>query len=312
MAKIKITTSKKYHNKIITYFTENIINPHCDLFRSLYHMEGMTIQINSVKKTLGQYKILKQYSSGSTSTVYKIQNTKGDFFCLKVYLDEDVEIFPGESYLKSSHLVNTNIPYMAKVYEVNKYVEDGNDVHYSILEFVNGLHLFEYINTKEYDSQFVKDLAYRLYQANNHLLQNNLGHRDITTSNILVKNDGSSVLIDFGMISRTDTDNFTYEESAFFYPELYDIIGLPNNINYNEIPTYWRIITLFQIKRVINDVIIRKSRMTFSDLKVYLKLEYEIRLLAAFNNKPVALLNTGKELLKFFRRISNKMVYFKK
>lgn len=275
-------------------------------------MDEMTFKVSSTKNSLSQYKILETYSNGSSAVVYKVEDEEGDFFCLKVYMDEDVEVFPGESYLKSSHLVKADIPYMAKVYEVNKYVEDDKEVHYSILEFVNGSHLFEYITDNEYDSHFIKDLSYRLYHANNQLLEKGLGHRDITTSNILVTEDGASVLIDFGQISRTDTFDFTFEESSFFYPELYDIIGLPNDINYDELPIYWRIITLFQIKRVINDVIIKKNKTTYTDLKVYLKLEYEIRLLAAFNNKPVALFNTAKELLKFFRRIRNKMVYFKK
>lgn len=268
--------------------------------------------IHSLKgNPLNKYTILEKHLEGSTAKVFKVMNDKGEIFCLKVYYDDE-EIFPGDINLKESHLLHTDIPTLAKVYEVDKYVEDGKEVHYSIMEYVNGIPLYEFIKTKKYNTDFVKSLANKLYKANDLMLERNLAHRDITTSNVLITSSGDCMLIDFGMISDTHTDDLTELEKEFWNDELKEILGNTKPLDKETLPKYWRIITLFEIRRVIHDVIVKKRKLNVRDIKIYINLDYEIRMLITNNNKAFAILHVLKQLVKLSRRIMFKMVYFQK
>lgn len=274
-------------------------------------MQEVTDQINSIENHIDRYEKLEEHLHGTTADVYKVADENGDIFCLKVYHDKCAEIFPGEVYLKERHLINEHIPHVAKVYAVNKYRKGGKDVHYSIMEYVNGISLFDYMNAGQYDSHFVEQLASRMYEANKRLLKMNLAHRDMTVFNILVADDGATVLIDFGHISRNDTVDLTKKEKDFFYEELAEIIDLPKRLDSDKMPLYWNMITLFKIKRVVNDVIIKKKgAVTYRDIKAYLNLEYEIRLLTCGNKPHVAMFKTCMSFFKVLRRVYLKMLYF--
>ena len=266
---------------------------------------------HSKENPLNEYHILDKHLRGSTARVYKVKNAKGEIFCLKVYYDDE-EIFPGDNTLKESHLLNTNIPSLTKVYEVDKYFENNKEVHYSIMEYVNGIPLYEFIKTKKYDTSFVKSLATKLYKANDLLLEKKLAHRDITTSNVLITSQRDCLLIDFGMISDTHTDDLSELEKEFLDDELREILGSTKPLDKETLPKYWRIITLFEIKRVIHDVIVKKRRKTLKDLKIYFDVYYEIQMLATDGNKISVLYHVFKEFVKLSRRIMFKMVYFQK
>lgn len=271
----------------------------------------MTNQFKTKQQVFDGYEVLDQHSGGTTATIYKIGNSAGDKYCVKIYNDNKAEIFPKETTIKEAHLVKHDIPYLVKVYEVGKFIENGKEVHYSVMEYVNGIALDEYINSKEYDSSFVEHLAKRLCRANNLLLERNLAHRDIKTSNVVIDKEGNGVLVDLGLLSRTDTEELTDKEKAFLDEELKEVFGSLKPLTKEMLPRYWRAITLFQIGRVINDVLVRKGKVTFRDIKNYLEIEYEVRLICYDNNKILALIATLKHWVKLLRRIRLNMSYFK-
>lgn len=159
--------------------------------------------------------------TGSYAQVFKYHD---DFYDTDVVIkradknlnEKEIERFKKEySIMKSM-----NSPYILKVY---RYEEKNNEYY---AEFVDET-LYDYIirNNSKLSVEKRKNIAYQIFKAFSYIHSNELLHRDISLTNVLIKHyDNSDIIIisDFGLVKEKDS-NLTTTES--------DIKGSLNDSN---------------------------------------------------------------------------------
>ena len=151
----------------------------------------------------GNLEVLKQLAFGGLSAVYLCQLNKLDLIVLKESVvplnskeslkNKAAEMFKREASL----LVNLDHPQLVKV--VDFFTE--NDRTYLLLGYQEGLNLRQLIREQGPQSENrVIEIAISLIQPLNYLhsLSPPVVHRDISPENIILKEDDTAVLIDFG------------------------------------------------------------------------------------------------------------------
>ena len=180
------------------------------------------------EKTLreGKIKIVRQLAFGGFSAIYLAQKDGVDLIVLKeavVPPSADPEAKKqAEEYLKkeSKMLFGLSHPNIARVLDF--FVEE--DRHYLVLEYIHGQDLRQLVKQHGAQSQvkvalWAKDILSILQYLHNH--EPPIVHRDLTPDNIVLKNDGSLILIDFGAANEfvgTATGTLIGKQ-AFIAPE---------------------------------------------------------------------------------------------
>lgn len=151
----------------------------------------------------GRLKVLMQLSSGGLSAVYLAEQANKELAVVKEAVlppageeatrEKARELFKREAAL----LTKLDHPNIAKV--LDHFSENGRD--YMVLEFVPG-HTLRQLVTKQgkLKSEVVVDYAKQIADILDylHTLEPPVVHRDISPDNILLRDDGRLVLIDFG------------------------------------------------------------------------------------------------------------------
>lgn len=164
---------------------------------------------------------IKPIGIGSYAQVFKYHD---DFYDTDVVIkranknlnEKEIERFKKEySIMKSM-----NSPYILKVY---RYEEKNNEYY---AEFVDET-LYDYIirNNSKLSVEKRKNIAYQIFKAFSYIHSNELLHRDISLTNVLIKHYDNSDIIkisDFGLVKEKDS-NLTTTES--------DIKGSLNDSN---------------------------------------------------------------------------------
>lgn len=168
-----------------------------------------------------RYKILELLGVGGMSNVYCALDLKLDrkvsFKVLKEdFIDEEfIEKFSKEARAaaKISHI---NI---ANVYDVGN---DGN-VHYIVMEYIDGYTLKDVIKTKApFSNEEVLGMAIQVANALEVAHGANIIHRDIKPQNILVTKEGAVKVTDFGIARFSTSHTITMEvmgSAEYFSPE---------------------------------------------------------------------------------------------
>jgi tRNA A-37 threonylcarbamoyl transferase component Bud32 len=152
----------------------------------------------------GMYEVRMQLASSGLSAVYLVAQTSGRKVVLKESaLPEDTsaaarakakELFEREAKL----LARMDHPQITKV--LDHFVEDGRE--YIVLEFIPGMSLRQLVQLRgrrspEKVAHWAIEIAEILRYL--HSLDPPIVHRDLTPDNLILRSDGSIVLIDFGV-----------------------------------------------------------------------------------------------------------------
>jgi predicted Ser/Thr protein kinase len=151
----------------------------------------------------GRLKVVRQLAFGGLSAIYLVQREGLDLVCLKEAVipasaDEDsrlkaVEMFNREAAL----LIKLNHPQIAKVLD---HFDDGGR-NYLLIEYINGQDLRQLVKQHgpqaeetvlRWGLQVAEILAY-LHDRSVPII-----HRDVTPDNLVVRDDGTLTMIDFG------------------------------------------------------------------------------------------------------------------
>ncbi|NMC28264.1 MAG: Stk1 family PASTA domain-containing Ser/Thr kinase, partial [Syntrophomonadaceae bacterium] len=172
----------------------------------------------------GRYELLEIIGEGGMSTVYKARDRVLDrIVAVKILRSEFasdkgfVEKFKSEALAVASF----SHPNIVNIYDVGQ----ENDVHYIVMEFVDGKTLKEIIREQAPLSvaQAV-NIAVGVCDGVHHAHEKGIIHRDIKPHNILITEQGMVKVADFGIARAISTSTITYGKNIvgsvhYFSPE---------------------------------------------------------------------------------------------
>ena len=160
-----------------------------------------------VTKTISHYEILAPIAEGGMGVVYRAVDTRlGRPVAIKV-LRHDAP--PGSEsrkrFVQEARAASAlNHPHIVTIYEIGR---DG-DGDYIAMEYVAGRSLAQTIGRDRIPVGTALDYAVQIADALTAAHRAGILHRDLKPANIMVTDDGSIKVLDFGLAKLTDTADF--------------------------------------------------------------------------------------------------------
>lgn len=162
----------------------------------------------------GRYDVIEKIGTGGMATVYKAKdNLLNRFVAIKVLRDSlEGEESVVKNFIKEAQscasLVHNNI---VSVYDVGC----DSDMNYMVMELVDGITLKEYIKEKgALPWQEACDYAIQISQGLNEAHSKNIIHRDIKPQNIIMTQDKTLKVTDFGIARAAASETTMVGSSA--------------------------------------------------------------------------------------------------
>ena len=147
----------------------------------------------------GRYEILEKIGSGGMSVVYKAKcHTLNRLVAIKVLKEEFAsdENFVSKFKMEAQAAARLSHPNIVNVYDV----VDEENLHYIVMELIEGITLKSYIEKKELlDSKEAIGIAIQVAQGIAAAHEQHIIHRDIKPQNIIISKDGKVKVADFGI-----------------------------------------------------------------------------------------------------------------
>lgn len=147
----------------------------------------------------GRYELEEKIGSGGMAIVYKARcHLLKRHVAVKVLRPELVEDeeFVARFKRESQAAASLSHPNIVNIYDVG----EENGIYYIVMEYVKGKTLKEYIREKgKLDWEEAVRIAIQICSALKHAHKNGIIHRDIKPQNILVSEDGTVKVTDFGI-----------------------------------------------------------------------------------------------------------------
>lgn len=172
----------------------------------------------------GRLQILRQLSFGGFSAVYLARQSGGSFVVVKESSfpqTDDVQSKASELFQRE-HALLTKLDH-ANIAKVHDYFVESMR-HYMVMEHITGIDLNRLVmQSGPQSAENVRNWLIQVASALNfiHTMSPPMVHRDVTPDNLLLKPDGTLVLIDFGA-AKEIVENFTgtiIGKQAFIAPE---------------------------------------------------------------------------------------------
>jgi serine/threonine-protein kinase len=217
---LKLNSSKLYrlylrlHSGKFLLVQENAreeeVNELCQRLQNIFGVETVehTRRVGRKKGQwlhLGDYQIEKELSHGGMGKVFLATDRRTQ---ARVALKILPACFALEERYVTSFARETRIlqklshPAIVKVFDVGRESGPKGDVYFFAMEFIEGRPLADLIAKHELNYEKSSQVALEVSLALDYLHKHGVVHRDIKPSNIMVRTNGSIVLIDFG-IART-------------------------------------------------------------------------------------------------------------
>ena len=157
-------------------------------------------------ETPSQYEVLGQLGRGGMGVVYKARHVPLDrIVAIKMILAgkhasaDALARFrqEAEAAAKLSH------PNIVSVYEVGEY----HGMPYFSLEYIDGSPMSDLLATASLSSQRSAELLEQVARAVHHSHQQGVVHRDLKPANVLITENGTPKVADFGLAKRLDEEN---------------------------------------------------------------------------------------------------------
>lgn len=208
-----------------------------DLLKNLESRSLLTSwQVSRIKKdewdelVLGDFKLMYQNASGSFARVFRAGSVNdGHMVGIKVLRSrwaqerKQVDDFHREAQLGMTLMHENIVP----IYDHGTKNCSSGDIHYLVMEFVEGGNLRDFIQIRKQLSaletmQYGLDIAQGLKAA----LAMGFTHRDLKLTNVLMSSKGVAKLVDFGLAG---TDDESHHQRAVEYATLEKATGAPQN-----------------------------------------------------------------------------------
>lgn len=156
--------------------------------------------------TLGNHEIIEPLGRGGMGLVYKARHRAlNRIVALKVILagpladTDDIQRFHTEAQAAA----RLDHPGIVPVYEVGQF--DGRP--YFTMGFVDGPTLAQFLGARPIDPQQAAQLSEKISRAVHYAHEHGVVHRDLKPSNILLDQDGTPRISDFGLAKLTASDS---------------------------------------------------------------------------------------------------------
>lgn len=171
-----------------------------------------------------RYLLLEKIGGGGMAVVYKAKCTLlNRFVAIKILRSEftNDEEFVKRFKVEAQAVASLSHPNVVSIYDVGHQ----DDVHYIVMEYVDGMTLKEFINKHgAINWQDAVKITIQICSAIEHAHKNNIVHRDIKPHNILLTKDGIAKVTDFGIARAVTSSTITMVGSTigsvhYFSPE---------------------------------------------------------------------------------------------
>lgn len=166
------------------------------------------------KKLDGRYEIRELIGVGGMANVYHCYDTIDDReVAIKILKDEFLnnEDFIRRFKNESKAIAVLNHPNIVRVYDVSF----GDMIQYIVMEYIDGITLKEYIEMRKVlDWKETVHLTTQILKALQHAHENGIVHRDIKPQNIMLLQDGTIKVTDFGIARFSTNATRTMTEEA--------------------------------------------------------------------------------------------------
>jgi eukaryotic-like serine/threonine-protein kinase len=186
---------------------ESVTDFAADLLSSLAAEPGEGADDGLVGRQVGPYRLMAELGRGGMGAVYRAERADGEFekrVALKLVkrgmdTDEILRRFRFERRI----LASLEHPNIARLYDGGA-ADDGRP--YLVMELVEGERITDYCDARRLTVPARLALFRSVCAAVQHAHQNLVVHRDLKPSNILVTEDGTAKLLDFGIAKLLDQD----------------------------------------------------------------------------------------------------------
>ncbi len=176
----------------------------------------------------GRYEIIEKVGGGGMGIVYKAKcKLLNRYVAVKVLRDEFVsdEQFIKNFRKESQAAASLSHPNIVGIYDVGVEEGEEHDIHYIVMEYIDGRTLNEIIKEKgNLSPKETIDYSIQIAEAIEHAHKNHIIHRDIKPHNIMVTKDGRIKVTDFGIARAATSSTLTATSSVvgsvhYFSPE---------------------------------------------------------------------------------------------
>ena len=179
-------------------------------------IERTFLQIGS---TIGKYCIIEEIDRGGMAVVYK---------ALQLDLDREValKVLPAnitinrrfvDRFLSEAHAVaKLQHPYIVNIHEVA--IE--KNVYYLAMDYIPGMNLYYYLNFQKPKLVDVLEITVKLADALAYAHNQKIIHRDLKLNNIIMRDNVTPVLIDFGLAKALEGESVALTKTG-------EIMGSP-------------------------------------------------------------------------------------
>lgn len=166
------------------------------------------------KRLDGRYEIHELIGVGGMANVYRCNDTVDDReVAIKILKDEYLnnEEFIRRFKNESKAIAVLSHPNIVKVYDVSF----GDMIQYIVMEYIDGITLKEYIDLQgTIEWKDALHLTTQILKALQHAHECGIVHRDIKPQNIMLLQDGTIKVTDFGIARFSDTSTRTMTDQA--------------------------------------------------------------------------------------------------
>jgi serine/threonine protein kinase/Tfp pilus assembly protein PilF len=185
--------------------------------------EGMEDNGPMIDKTISHYKILEKLGEGGMGVVYKAQDTKLDRIVALKFLPKHL-LCDNEAKTRFEHEAKAasalDHPNIATIYEI----DEAEGECFISMAYVEGKSIKELLKEKNFTIEEILSIAIQIAEGLNSAHKKGIVHRDIKSDNLMLTDEGSVKIMDFGLAKLKGVPGLTKTGStvgtlAYMSPE---------------------------------------------------------------------------------------------